>query len=235
MDTLLRTHFEKGKMGGYFITAKTSNRRSIHACKAQTTLRVYAQGENERTNEQGKNERKKERRTKERTMTASIVVIDTGTSNNASMVAALNTAANGRAEVSISNDASTIKEAELVVCPGVATFGNAMEALTKDLLVDVLVERVKNDRPTLFVCVGLQILAALSAESPNVRGLGIFPGALVSKIPEGEGILVPQQGWNLVQRDRGKRTAYRFLTDGHCYFPTVLHLLLLHLEDGMPR
>jgi imidazole glycerol-phosphate synthase len=50
------------------------------------------------------------------------------------------------------------------------------------------------NRPFLGICIGLQTLFEESEESPGVAGLGIIPGK-VSRF-RGEGIIVPQIGWN---------------------------------------
>ena len=57
-----------------------------------------------------------------------------------------------------------VQDAPLVVLPGVGTFGATLELLRAAQLESVLVERMRAGRPTLSVCVGLQILAETSAE-----------------------------------------------------------------------
>ena len=146
-----------------------------------------------------------------------IFIVDTGTSNNASMVAALKKACPSCLP-KVTKNAEYIARASHVVVPGVATFGSAMDNLIENGLVGVLKDRVKKDMPTMFVCVGLQILAASSEESQNSKGLDILKGCNIQRIPNGANILVPQQGWNKIQRETGKRIAYKYLTDGHVYF-----------------
>ena len=63
-----------------------------------------------------------------------------------------------------------------MICPGVGNFGAAMSALTHtDIdgqnMADVLRTRVSDGKPTLFICVGMQILARSSEESPGVQGM----------------------------------------------------------------
>ncbi len=55
-------------------------------------------------------------------------------------------------------------------------FGKAMEGLEKFGLVDVLKERIAKGHPTLCVCVGMQVLAATSEESPQAKGLDLIGG-----------------------------------------------------------
>lgn len=67
--------------------------------------------------------------------------------------------------------------------PGVGSFGSAMEFLEKNNVAAVLKERVVAGKPTLFICVGMQILARESEESPGVRGLDMLPGCHIIKFP----------------------------------------------------
>jgi imidazole glycerol phosphate synthase glutamine amidotransferase subunit len=149
-----------------------------------------------------------------------IIVIDTGTSNNASMLAALASAnpAKNSPPPRLSVDPDEIANAKRVVLPGVATVGNAMETLEQHGLVNVLKERIDANKPTLCVCVGLQVLAAGSEESPGVKGLNVLNGCVIQKFPDDKSILVPQQGWNRIELQAGKRIQYKYLVDGHVYF-----------------
>ena len=99
-----------------------------------------------------------------------IYIIDTGTSNNASMVAALKKAC-PTCIPKITKNKIDVENATCVVVPGVATFGSAMDNLRENDLVNVLKTRVDNNLSTMFVCVGLQILAGSSEESEKLYGI----------------------------------------------------------------
>ncbi len=88
--------------------------------------------------------------------------------------------------------AQEIDDAEWVVLPGVGSFESGMEALRAQGWDQVLRRRVMERRPTLAVCLGLQLLCEESEEAPGVRGLGCVPvtaGRLRSA-------RVPHLGWN---------------------------------------
>lgn len=129
-----------------------------------------------------------------------VTVVSTGVANLASMLAALR---NAGADPVVVDDARRVLEAEHVVLPGVGAFGAAMERLREHGLGDAVVQRIRQNRPTLCVCVGLQVLAASSDESPGVHGLGIF-AEHVHRFPED--VRVPQHGWNRVQADAACQT-----------------------------
>ena len=120
-----------------------------------------------------------------------IAVIDYGVGNLFSVEKAL-IAAGG--EVVVTSDAETIKNADKLVLPGVGAFGDCMKNLENAGLTDVIKEEIRNKKPLLGICVGLQLLFEESEESPGVKGLGIFKGS-IKKI-DAKGAKLPHIGWN---------------------------------------
>ena len=70
-----------------------------------------------------------------------------------------------------------------------------MANLSRLGLVEPIVEHVRAGKPYLGVCLGLQLLLERSDEHGGVECLGLFPGT-VRRF--GEGLKVPQMGWNSV-------------------------------------
>lgn len=147
-------------------------------------------------------------------MRDSIVVVPTGTANTASILAAFRRL--GR-HPTMAKSPDEIVSADHVVVPGVGAFGSAMSELDSVELRDVLVSRIVEGFPTLAVCVGLQLLAETSEESPGVRGLGVIPAEL-SRFDNG--LPVPQLGWNEVEPLPGSR----LLKPGWAYFANSYRL-----------
>lgn len=143
-----------------------------------------------------------------------VVVVATGTANTASVVAALR-----RLGVvpELSDQPDAVSAATHVVLPGVGAFAAARATLDERGLVPALVERVEADRPLLGICLGLQLLAEGSEESPGVEGLGLIPGT-ARHFPEG--VSVPQLGWNRVTAGEG----CRLLQDGYASYANSYRL-----------
>jgi glutamine amidotransferase len=101
----------------------------------------------------------------------------------------------GLTDIKVSKSPDDIRRASFVVLPGVGAFGDAMRALKKDGLVDILGrEVVENKKPLLAICVGMQILFEHSEEG-DVSGLGWIPGKVVKfQIPSH--LTIPHFGWN---------------------------------------
>jgi imidazole glycerol phosphate synthase glutamine amidotransferase subunit len=87
-----------------------------------------------------------------------------------------------------------------------------MENLERTGLVAALRERIEAGRPTLAVCLGLQLLAEGSEESPGVAGLGVLP-VRAERFPAGA-LRVPHLGWNRIVPDREGG----LLDEGYAYF-----------------
>lgn len=137
-----------------------------------------------------------------------VVIIRTGTANMASVAAAFHRAG---CRVRISDSADDVITAERLVLPGVGAFGAVAERIDALDLRATLVKRFDAGRPTLAICLGLQMLAADSEESPGADGLGIIP-AQVTALPPG--VRSPQLGWNRVTAS----AHCALLTDGAAYF-----------------
>ena len=144
---------------------------------------------------------------------SSIVLVETGLANTASVRAAFN-----RIGVTLESIGrpQQVDEATGVVLPGVGSFGAAMKALENQGLVDVLSQRIRSRRPTLAICLGLQVLARESEESPGVSGLGVLD-VPVERISQS--LVTPQLGWNLVQAKGSEvlpERGYAYFANSYC-------------------
>jgi glutamine amidotransferase/cyclase len=87
-----------------------------------------------------------------------------------------------------------ILQAEKLIFPGVGSFGNAMLRLAEDRYLEPLITYIKDDRPYLGICLGLQTLFEGSEEALGVEGLGIIRGII--KRFDAPTLSIPQMGWN---------------------------------------
>ncbi|HHQ49373.1 MAG TPA: imidazole glycerol phosphate synthase subunit HisF [Acidobacteria bacterium] len=141
-------------------------------------------------------------------MSSEVLVVRTGTANLASVRAALERLG---APTRVTESPLEVERAERLVLPGVGSFGTVAGELAVSGLAAALRRRIAAGRPTLAICLGLQLLAGSSEEAPGVPGLGVLP-ATVRSLPGG--VRVPQLGWNRVTPEPG----CRLLTSGAAYF-----------------
>lgn len=95
----------------------------------------------------------------------------------------------------VTESGEAVLEADLAILPGVGAAGSAMRGLRERGLDEALVARVEAGKPTLGICLGLQLAVEQSEEDEGVVGLGILPGRAVL-IREGR---VPRIGWARVE------------------------------------
>lgn len=146
-----------------------------------------------------------------------IAVVKTSTANLASVLTGFERLG---CQARTTDSSEGIRTADRLVLPGVGAFAAASNALRGRGLIEALRERIGSGRPTLAICLGMQLLARSSDESPGIRGLDIFAGTatcIPDKVP---GIRVPQMGWNRVVPADG----CRIVPEGHAYFANSYRL-----------
>jgi glutamine amidotransferase len=121
-----------------------------------------------------------------------IDVIDYGAGNLFSVLKALESF---DAEPHIIKEPESYRGGKIII-PGVGAFGDAMAGLQSAGFVEFIREQVRLGKPTLGICVGLQLMFAGSEESPGVAGLGFF-AEHVQCFPATA--KVPHMGWNQLE------------------------------------
>jgi len=144
-----------------------------------------------------------------------VLVIRTGIANLASVFAGLTRMG---AKPFISENPDEILRAESVMLPGVGSFAAGMQQLRNKGIAEPLKKRILDGKPTLAICLGLQLLCKKSEESPGVPGLGIIDQTVL-RFPDS--VRVPQLGWNRIEPEAG----CRLLQMGYAYFANSFRLL----------
>lgn len=112
----------------------------------------------------------------------------------------------------------------LWLLPGDGHYHSAQRSLSDSGWWDALRSRIRQDKPLLGICVGLQLLAEGSEEAPNAPGLGVFPG-MVRRL--GPGVKVPHMGWSMTSQ-AASHPAFREGSTGWLYF---VHSYALGVSD----
>jgi glutamine amidotransferase len=92
-----------------------------------------------------------------------------------------------------------ILDAQTVILPGVGAAADAMASLRNLKIADAICQVIKENRPFLGICLGLQVLLSVSEEGGEQPCLGIVPGR-VEKMPDE--VKIPHMGWNQVKQLR---------------------------------
>ena len=128
----------------------------------------------------------------------SVVLIDYGSGNLRSAEKALVRAADGRADIVVTNDPAVVASADRIVLPGVGAFAACMAALSgRDGVIEAMNHAV-HDRgvPFLGICVGLQLMASRGLEFGVTPGLGWIDGDVRRIETADPRLKIPHMGWN---------------------------------------
>jgi glutamine amidotransferase len=103
-------------------------------------------------------------------------------------------------EAVVTADPKTVLEADKIVLPGVGAFPDCMRNLEEGGFIEPLLRVIREGRPFLGICLGLQLLFTESEEFGVHRGLDVIPGRVV-RFPDGmaengEKLKIPHMGWN---------------------------------------
>ena len=123
---------------------------------------------------------------------AAVTVIDYKAGNLTSVVKALRHLG---AEVTVTDRAEDLIDAERIVLPGVGHF-SATKLLDETGMTRAISAAIAHGVPFLGICVGMQWLLSGSTEAPEQPGLGYFQGRC-DRFPEGSE-KVPHVGWNQI-------------------------------------
>ena len=152
-----------------------------------------------------------------------IAIIDYGVGNLFSLTCSLNSIG---AETVITSDPQAIRKADKLLLPGVGAFEDAIAKLRASGLDQIITREVKNGKPILGICLGMQMLFEKSYEYGVHEGLGLLKGSVVpmaGKIPET--LKIPHIGWNALSIKK-EHKLLRYIKDGdfvyfvHSYYAT---------------
>ena len=106
-----------------------------------------------------------------------ISVIDYGAGNLGSISSALNFL---KRDFILVDSLEKLGEPRLILLPGVGHFGQAMKSLETTGVGNRLVEMANAGVPVLGICLGMQLLFESSDEAPNVTGLNLLKGKVLT-------------------------------------------------------
>ncbi len=103
-----------------------------------------------------------------------------------------------------------------MVLPGVGAFKDTMQGLRDRGLIDPVLRHIREGRPYLGICMGLQILFTESEEDGPCEGLGVIPGRVV-RFRE-DHLKIPHMGWNQVSFKIDSPLTREIPRDSYMYF-----------------
>jgi glutamine amidotransferase len=121
-----------------------------------------------------------------------IAILDYGSGNLRSALRAFETT--GR-KVFLTSDPEQAEKADALVVPGVGAFGACMDGLRKVNGDQIVKSRLAMGKPTIGICVGMQIMFERGLEHGSFDGIAALKGT-VEKM---SAPVLPHMGWNTVE------------------------------------
>ena len=130
------------------------------------------------------------------------------------------------ADVVVTADPDTVRQAEKLVLPGVGAFGAGMAAIRQRGLEPAIKEAAAKGTPLLGICLGMQYLFDSSEELGQHTGLGLVAGRVrrfdqsgkVAEEPSERRLKVPHMGWNQIEATRESRLLAGIAAGSYAYF-----------------
>lgn len=144
-----------------------------------------------------------------------IAIIDYGAGNLRSVNKALEKLGH---ENVITDNPTIIENASGIILPGVGTFGALMSNMKSKGLIDPLMDSIKNSKPYLGICIGMQILFEKGHENGMHKGLGIFPGEVIKFHGLPHDHKIPHMGWNNVKFEQYNNALFEDIEDNSKFY-----------------
>ena len=145
-----------------------------------------------------------------------IAIVDYGAGNLVSVKKALDWLGQ---DCAITADPEDVRRASKIVLPGVGHFSST-GALLRSGLQHAIAECIERKIPFLGICVGMQWMFSGSEESPETRGLGLFPGTC-ARFPQT--VKSPHVGWNQLDTNSMSRLFRGLPPSPFVYFTHSYH------------
>lgn len=129
------------------------------------------------------------------------------------------------AQVVVSSDPEVLRKADHILLPGVGAFEDAVKKLRQSHLDEMVYEAVREGKPLMGICLGMQMLFEKSFEYGEHQGLGLLKGEVIPMaglLPKE--LKIPHMGWNALYITQPDGKLFRNTKEGdyvyfvHSYF-----------------
>jgi len=166
-----------------------------------------------------------------------VAIVDYGSGNLHSAAKAFERSARESGHdqpIVVTRDPDVVRKADRVVLPGVGAFADCKRGLDAlSGMVEALEDAVlKQGKPFLGICVGMQLMASAGVEFGTHKGLDWIKGKVVVLDPADRSLRIPQMGWNDLQLAGASHPALAGTKAGeHAYFVHSYHFVAERPQD----
>lgn len=126
----------------------------------------------------------------------------------------------------ISSDIIELEKCDKYILPGVGAFEKAIKKIKEEKFDLMLKKAIKNNKPILGICLGMQLLFESSTEFGFFEGLGLLKGNIVKLDIN---LKVPHMGWNKLNIKK-QEPLFKGLKNVYVYFD---HSYYLETKDDI--
>lgn len=150
-----------------------------------------------------------------------IAIVDYNMGNLHSVRRAVEHTAPDSAQVEITSNPDSIRQADRIIFPGQGAARDCMREL-QALELDEVIRDVINTKPFLGICMGMQVLMERSQENGGTDCLGLYQGEVRSfgtdLVNHNERLKIPQMGWNQIKQTNEHQLWQGIADDARFYF-----------------
>ena len=150
-------------------------------------------------------------------------IIDLGVNNLTSVQRAFSAPLKINDTMTIIEDGSAMHSPDLLILPGLGSFGAGMAALRERNLIEKINDWSKAGSKVVGICLGMQLLANCSQESLGVEGLNLIDSK-VERLDDDPIERVPHTGWASTNSQAQSHPFSALNSRGDFYFVHSYHL-----------
>jgi len=153
----------------------------------------------------------------------SVAIIDYGSGNLRSVAKAFERV--GGHDIEVTDSPDRLVTATHIILPGVGAFADCMHGLQSlpGVLPALEQQVLKNKKPFLGICVGMQMLFEKGHEHGVHGGLGWLRGEVIALTLKDTSLKIPHTGWNDLHIARDHSLLKNIHTGDHTYFVHSYH------------
>ena len=128
-------------------------------------------------------------------------------------------------QVVVSSEPEILRKADHILLPGVGAFADAVQKLRTTHMDEMVLEAVREGKPLMGICLGMQMLFERSFEYGEHQGLGLLKGQVIPMaglLPKD--LKIPHMGWNALDVVKSDGKLFANIKEGayvyfvHSYF-----------------
>tara|TARA_B110000211_G_scaffold45593_1_gene48561 strand:+ start:5842 stop:6468 length:627 start_codon:yes stop_codon:yes gene_type:complete len=149
-----------------------------------------------------------------------VTIVDYQSGNISSVINSFKEVSKSKVNLEVTSDLNKIKSSDKLILPGQGSFKSCIDNLNSiNGLIEVLKEfAMKDKKPLLGICVGLQMFGDVGYEELETKGLGWVSGKVTKINNKNNKFKLPHIGWNEIEIIKESKIFKDIKNNSHMYF-----------------